>query len=113
MPDKIDFIVNGTLYAVSVDLITQLLSDKGMSLHSSIPLAVIDKVGFLQTGEDSKKIVGELLEKYIEDTNNHPQKSVKAYTGAHNHSVGDPGHTHTHNITDPGHIHEVDCTHII
>ena len=65
LPDRINFIVSGSVYNVSVELIEQLLAGEGMYLFRATPLQVIDKVGFLKTGDDAKDIVADLLAKYM------------------------------------------------
>jgi hypothetical protein len=66
-PDRINFILNGSVFNVTVDLLEELLTNAGHTLRSAVPLEVIDKVGYLKTGDDAKEIVADLLSQYMQN----------------------------------------------
>jgi hypothetical protein len=66
-PDRINFIHNGSIINISRELLEDLLTTAGYSIQSLVPLEVIDKVGFLKTGDDAKQIVVDLLAKSLPD----------------------------------------------
>jgi hypothetical protein len=67
MTKRINFTHKGSVYNMSVDLLDDLLTTAGHTLHSAVPLQIIDNVGFLKTGDDAKQIVADLLAKSLPD----------------------------------------------
>jgi hypothetical protein len=59
--------LNGSVFNVTVELLEELLTNVGHTLRSAIPLEVIDKVGYLKTGDDAKEIVADLLSQYMQN----------------------------------------------